>query len=116
MIARKLPTALIVVLSVLLLLLTKGSSGFAFRSSQPARPEPSVVGLVEKGKPYDLLLMEGGIVRHHYACIVQDIKDNWIKCDGGLAESLPFTDTFKGTWFNSDHILKIAPLNLGANN
>ena len=49
---------------------------------QPAQPGSSAV-IFEKGKRYVLLHQEG-LARFWSVCAVQDAKDNWVKCDGGL--------------------------------
>src|SRR5438874_2457773 len=97
---------LLLLLSVIALAVSTSS---AFRRAQPSQPAgPGVAtGVFEKGQNY-LILFEEGLLRRWWLCSVQDAKDNWVKCNGGLVENSKITEPVKDMWFNTDHILRVS--------
>ena len=103
----KLMTAVVLVLLILGTFVGVQNSR-AYSPSQPIALNSSAA-IFEKGQPY-VLLVEEGLLRRWFACSVQDVKDNWVKCDGGIIKppDLKPVDPFKGLWINTNSVLRVA--------
>jgi hypothetical protein len=108
MINPKVRPAFSIVFSIFFLMVVGMTSVLAFRSFQPSQPvEPGVaVGIFVKGQK-TAFLFEEGLLRRWWICEVQDVKDNWVKCKGGLWEDKKIIEPVDNEWFNTDRILRV---------